>query len=258
MWQFCFYYVRGTATRLGVFLMDRLPLTAPVIHTKLLFCYLCFRMYIRHEYSANALNKAIYLKVWFCFYNGGTGNLQERTFRLFLADRSSFLILLAGLRALDRWKSCDLDPLTPTFFYWEIKVVTFIHDSVVTVWAYLNSNHFYNLNIKDVRTHSVRFIVCLILVVTKLSIATIKHRLIWYLSAWKVYVCKSLYHVSQAYTSSFYTSLVTQAENNAAAYTPQSYDGDDILSVLSYPHVCTYFLRISGYSCSCVVFPIIF
>ena len=46
---------------------------------------------------------------------------------------------------------------------------------------------------------------------------------------WKVYVRESLYHVSQAYTSSFYTALRTQTENHDAVYTLQSYDGDNIL-----------------------------
>ena len=65
-----------------------------------------------------------------------------------------------------------------------MKVVTLIHEFVVTknlhkatLQAYPNPNHFYNLHLKGAHTHSVRFIACLILVVSKLSYDTIKHRL---------------------------------------------------------------------------------
>ena len=98
-----------------------------------------------------------------------------------------------------------------------MKVVPFVHDSAVTkkirkatLQAYPNPHHFYNLHLKDVRTHSVRVIVFIILVVAKLSDDTTEHRLLWALSAWKVYVCESLSHVSRASTTSFYTSLGTQ------------------------------------------------
>ena len=91
-----------------------------------------------------------------------------------------------------------------------MKVVTFIHNYVVTknlreatLQAYLNPHHFYNLHTKDVHTHSVRVITYLILVVVKLSDATIKHRPCWALSAWKLYLNESLYDISQAYNSSF-------------------------------------------------------
>ena len=63
----------------------------------------------------NAPTKATYLRVRFRFDKGGTRNLHERTFRRFPADRSSFCHLLAALRALDRWTSCNLDTLTPIF-----------------------------------------------------------------------------------------------------------------------------------------------
>ena len=126
---------------------------------------------------ANALAKVTYLIVCFFFDKGGTGNIQERTFCRFLADRSSFCPLLAALHTLDRWLSCDLYPLTPIFCYWKIKVVNFIHDSIVTknlreaiLQTYPNPHHFYNLHLKDVRTHSVRVIACLILVVDKISL----------------------------------------------------------------------------------------
>ena len=116
-----------------------------------------------------------------------------------------------------------------------MKVVTFIHDSIViknlretTLQAYPNHHHLYNLHLKDVRTHLVRIVVCLILMVTKFSYATIQHRLRWDLYMWMDYVCESLYHVSQASTSSFYTALKTQSENHDAAYTPQAYDSDNI------------------------------
>ena len=66
-----------------------------------------------------------------------------------------------------------------------MEVVTFIHDSVVTknlrksnLQVYPNPHHFYNLHPKDVCKNSVQVIACLILVVTKLSDATIKHRLL--------------------------------------------------------------------------------
>ena len=117
-----------------------------------------------------------------------------------------------------------------------MKVVTFIYESVVaknlreaTLQAYPNPNHFYNLHLRDFRTHPVRVILCLILVVAKLSNSTIKHRLRWALSEWKVHIQEILYRVIQEYTSSFYTALHTQVANHVAAYTPQSYDGNDIL-----------------------------
>ena len=113
-----------------------------------------------------------------------------------------------------------------------MKADTFIHDSIVTKKLRKSStdpNHYYNLHLKHVRMHSVRVIACLILVVAKLSDATIEHRLRWEWSACKVYVHEILFHVSQASISSFYRSLGTQAKNNDAAYTPQAYDVGNIL-----------------------------
>ena len=59
---------------------------------------------------ANALAKSTYLKVCFRFDKGGTINIQEQNFCRFPAYSSYFCPLLATIRALDRWKSCDLDP----------------------------------------------------------------------------------------------------------------------------------------------------
>ena len=105
-----------------------------------------------------------------------------------------------------------------------MKVVTLLHDSVftknlhkATLQAYPKPHHFYNLHPKGVRTHSVIFMICLVLVVAKLSDATIKHILCWDPYAWKVYVCDSLYHVSQASIFSFYTALGTQTKNHDVA-----------------------------------------
>ena len=134
---------------------------------------LSFSLELSHVVSpVNALAQKTYLRVCFRFDKGGTGNIQERTFCRFLADRSSFCPLLAALHTLDRWLSCDLYPLTPIFCYRNMKVVTFIHDSLVTknlrntnLQAYLNPHHLYNLHLKDVGTNSVRVIACLILVV---------------------------------------------------------------------------------------------
>ena len=134
--------------------------------------------------TANDLIKATYLRVCFRFDKLCTGNIQERTFRRFPADISSFFPLLAALHTLDRYTYCDINTLTPIFCYWRMKVVTFINESVVTknlreatLQAYPYPNHFYDLHIKYFRTHSVRFIACLILVVAKLSDATIEHRI---------------------------------------------------------------------------------
>ena len=70
-----------------------------------------------------------------------------------------------------------------------MKLNTLIHDSVVTknfreatLQAYPNPNHFYNKHLKDIRAHSVRVTACLVLMVAKLSDATIEHRLLWDLS----------------------------------------------------------------------------
>ena len=185
---------------------------------------------------ANALSKATYLRIRFCFDKGGTRNLQERTFCRFPSDRSSFYPLLAALCALECWTSCDLYPLTNIFCYRKMKVFTFIHDSVVTknlheatLQAYPNPRHFYNLHLKDVCTQSVQVIACIILVVAKLSYSTIEHKHLWASSAWKVYVRERLFHIIQAYTSSFYTYLGTQNKNYDAAYTPQAYDVKGII-----------------------------
>ena len=129
---------------------------------------------------ANALNKSTYLIVLFCFDTGGTVNIQVQTFHSLPADRPSFCPLPAALRALDGWKSWNLHPLTPIFFYCNIKVVTFIHEYVVTknlrkatLQAYPNPHHFYNLHLKYVHKHSVQVIACIILVVAKISNSTI-------------------------------------------------------------------------------------
>ena len=134
---------------------------------------------------------------------GGTGNIKKWTFCHFPADISSFSPLLIALHSFYRWISCDLDPLTSIFCYRKMKVVTFIHDYIVTknlhedtLQEYPNPNHFYNLHIKYFYTNSFWVIACLILVVSNLSNATIEHRLSWASSAWKVYICEILYHVS--------------------------------------------------------------
>ena len=157
---------------------------------------------------ANALAKAAYLRVLFCFDKRFTRNLQGQSFCSFPTEISSFCPLLAALRALNSWTSYDLDPLTSIFYYRKMKVVNFIHDSVVTknlrdstLPTYPNPHQFYNLHLKDVRTQSVRVITCLILVVAKLSNATIEHRLLLNPSACKVYVCENLSLVSQVSTS---------------------------------------------------------
>ena len=117
-----------------------------------------------------------------------------------------------------------------------MEVFTFMHDSVVTknlrkatLQAYPNPNYLYNLHLKDIHTHPVRVISCIVLVVAELSDATIEYKLLWSSSVWKVYVRESPSHVSQAYNFSFYTTLGTQAANNAADYTLQAHDGDDII-----------------------------
>ena len=46
---------------------------------------------------------------------------------------------------------------------------------------------------------------------------------------WKVYVRESLYHISQAYTSPFYITLGTHTKNYDTTYTPQAYDGNNII-----------------------------
>ena len=56
-------------------------------------------------------------------------------------------------------------------------------------------------------------ITCLILVVARLSDATIKHIILQDLSVCKVFIHESLSHVSQASNSSLYTALGTQATN---------------------------------------------
>ena len=93
--------------------------------------------------------------------------------------------------------------------------------------------------------------------ISKLSDATIENRLLWALSAWKVYVQEIFSHISQASTSSFYTTLGNQVENPDTAYTLQSYDGDSILGVLSYLHRCAYSLHLLCNYCSSVVLPTI-
>ena len=186
--------------------------------------------------TTNSLAKATYLRVRLYFDKGGTRNLQERAFHRFQADRSSFCPLFAALHATDRWTSCDLNILTHIFCYWKMKSVTFIHDYVVTKnlrdstpQVYANTHHLYHLHLKDDRAHSVQVIACLFLVVSKLSNATIEHRLRWALYECKVYIRESLSRVSQASTYSFYTAIGTRTENYDADYTPQEYDGDNIL-----------------------------
>ena len=175
----------------------------------------------------NALTKAAYLRVHFCFNIGGTGILQECTFCRFPEDIWSIFPLLAALRALGCWTSWNLYILTPMFCYCKMKVVTFIYYYVftknlleTTLQAYPNPNRFHNLHLKYVRIHAVRVITCLVLVVSKLSDATTKHILRWETSVCKVYVHEIFFHVSQAYTPSFYTALGTKSEKHAVAYTP--------------------------------------
>ena len=80
----------------------------------------------------NTLAKAASLTVRFLFYKGCTVNIQELNFCRFPADISSLCPLRAALHALDRWRSFNIDPLTPILLYRNMKVITFIHNSVVT------------------------------------------------------------------------------------------------------------------------------
>ena len=213
---------------------------------------------------SNFLAKATCHRVRFCFDKGGTRNIQERTFRRFPPDRSSFCTLLALLCALDCWTPCNLNPLTPIFCYCKMKVVTFIHNSAVTknlrgatLQACLNPHHFYKLHLKDIHIHSIQDMACLILIIAKLYDVTIKHRLLCALYMWKVYVRESLSHVIQAYTSSLYKALDTRSENHDAAYTPQAYNGYNILYVISYTHHCAYSIHLLWDPCYSVVLTII-
>ena len=132
--------------------------------------------------NVNTLAKATYLRVSFRFDKGGTGNLQGWTFHRFPVEISSFCPLPAAICDLDHWTTWDLNPLTSISCYQKMKLVTFIHDYIVTknlrevtLKKYPNPNNFYNLHLKDAHTHSVLVIACIILVVAKISDATIKH-----------------------------------------------------------------------------------
>ena len=183
-----------------------------------------------------AWKHATYVRVRFRFDKGGTGNIQERTFLCFPPPRASFCPLLAVLRVLTRWSHFHLESRTPVFCYRQGSKVVFLHDSTVTrhlraatVAAYPNPSHLYRTRTKDVRTHSVRVIACLILVVAKLSDATVEHRLRWASTAWKVYVRESLHHVSQAASSAFFTALSDSSAPAALNLAPQAFDADDAL-----------------------------
>ena len=75
----------------------------------------------------------------------------------------------------------------------------------------------------------------LILVVTKLTYAIIKHRLLLDSSSFRVYVHEIIYHASHESTSSCYTALVTQNENPETTYTLQAYDSKKQLSPILSP-----------------------
>lgn len=183
-----------------------------------------------------AQSSAVYVRVRFRFDKGGTGNMQERTFKRFSKASNIFCPLAAVLRALSRWESCDLDPLTPLFCHVKTSQPIFLQDSAVTkhlraatLRAYPDPTHFYHKRLKDVRTHSLRVIACLILVIAQLSTPTIEHRLRWASTAWKVYVRESLSHVSQASASAFFTALGDSTQAPVPDYIPQAFDSDDLL-----------------------------
>ena len=180
---------------------------------------------------ADDLCKSIYLRVWFHFDKVGTGNLQERIFHHFLPERSFFCPLLAVLFAMDHWTSYNIDPLTLIFWYRKMKVVTFLHDYVVTknlreatLHVYLNPNHLSTYILKmSAHTQSELSHVSSF-VVAKLSYAITKHRLFWVSSLWKVYIREI-----RAYTSSLYTALGNQSANPDGAYNLQAYYGNNNL-----------------------------
>ena len=185
--------------------------------------------------ASEALTQASYVRIHFRFDKGGTGNLQERTFQRFPSDRPTFCPLRAILRALHRWTSLDLDPLTPLFAYGNPSSPEFLKDSTVTAHmraatlvAYPNPTHLYHTRLKDVRTHSLRVTACLILVVAGLPDHTIEHRLRWASTAWKVYVRESISLISKACSSAFFTAL-EGSQGPQDPYTPQAFDVEDLL-----------------------------
>ena len=182
-----------------------------------------------------ALDQASYVRVCFRFDKGGTGNIQERTFQRFPPNRPSFCPLRAALRAIARWQSLDIDPLTPLFGYTKTSSHVFLQDSTVTkhlrdatLVAYPDPTHLYHIRLKDIRTHSIRVTACLILVVAGLSDHSIEHRLRWASTAWKVYVRESISQISKACSSAFFTAL-EGSTGPPVSYAPQAFDVDDLL-----------------------------
>ena len=182
-----------------------------------------------------AISKAEFVRIRFKFDKGGTGNLSCRTFKRFPPEKSTFCPLLAATRALARWRSHNLSPLTPLFCYTQNGSACFLQDTTVTkhlrdaaILAYPNPSHIYRRRLADVRTHSLRVSACLILVTAGLPTPAIEYRLRWASDAWKVYVRESLTHIDQAQASSFYTpSQDDTTESPSTSH--QAFDADDFL-----------------------------
>ena len=77
--------------------------------------------------------------------------------------------------------------------------------------TYPDPLHLYRLNIKDIRTHSIRVYACLALIAVGLKDHEMEHKLRWASKAWMVYVRENLSTVSTQTATVFHAAFVTES-----------------------------------------------
>jgi len=169
---------------------------------------------------------ASYIRVRFRYDKGGSCNFSERTFRRLqdLDALSQFLCPVAtGVRILHRWHSISADGMVPVFCYTQSnrgKKLCFLDDQCVTkalrtavVHVYPDPLHLYRLNIEDVRTHSIRVMALLGLILAQLSDSVIEHKLRWKSTAWKVYIRESFTEIDSTTVKVFKAVFFTDDQH---------------------------------------------
>ena len=162
------------------------------------------------------------VRIRFRYDKGGGCNFSERTFHKVSCDDPALSFLCpvkTCFRILLRWSSISNNPLSPVFcwrespkskhrFLADIRVTAALRTAVTAM--YPDPTHLYRVNIKDVRTHSVRVYACLALNDAGLSHHEIEYKLRWASKAWMVYLRENMAKIPSQTLAVFLAAFVTE------------------------------------------------
>jgi hypothetical protein len=172
------------------------------------------------------------IRIRFRYDKGGRTNFSERTFNCVtsLDESLAFLCPVAtSLRVLLRWSLICRDPTAPVFcfkptpnskrrFLMDSRVTTALRTAVISL--YPDPSHIYRINIKDVRTHSVRVYACLVLHQAGFQDFEIEYKLRWCSKAWMVYIRENLANIPSQTLAVFFAAFVADKPSSDPSVSP--------------------------------------